>query len=318
MIMQMMAVMIISSLMITIRVMAFRNSKLPYNNWIPKQRLIKENKLRMYPEEVVDTYQLYDREKVVVDTQFQIIGARVLQKKYDIGSGSISWESEYRLFLQKPNEHKSNDEYVVKAWQTYDWCYSGYCSATEGFCDDPVKLGYDDKVGTLHYIPKVPTVVRRKHGLYKGEHNGDTTWETIDGVPVLVVDAVGCGGSYYPEGTCTLNESLFHKTPRLLETPDGKLKRQLYVFYGPSRMGKSFLASHLDSDMNCYETDGEKEVPEENLIEHNVIIVGNKHPNQLEQVQDILSRQAATRPEVEIIWVGFQPNSPVSSSSLSL
>jgi hypothetical protein len=151
------------------------------------------------------------------------------------------------------------------------------------------------------------------------------------------------GDSYYPMGSVTFNEDLFNKTCRLLEvkhppkitsadtseffTHDivGKpssdimtmlghgrsgarsdIKRQVYVFYGPSCTGKSFLSSKFFR-LRVYETDQEAELPD-NLIDHSVIVVGNRHPGQLLLVKTTL---AGCGDSVEVIWINFSRECPV-------
>ena len=75
----------------------------------------------------------------------------------------------------------------------------------------------------------------------------------------------------------TLNIEKFKKTPRHKE------KRPVWIFVGPSNIGKSFIASRCE--LISYETDMCAELPEELVAD--IIVLGNKYKFDIEDIKSI-------------------------------
>lgn len=79
----------------------------------------------------------------------------------------------------------------------------------------------------------------------------------------------------------TFSEEAFKPTARFKSIP------QVYVFHGPSGIGKSYLGMHLES-LSVYETDKDIKLPD-NLNEYEVIILGNRSGFTLNDVKQKLT-----------------------------
>lgn len=272
---------------------------------------------------------------------FCLLGVNVEMVKNTSDDHGSQWMPVYTVYLRTTDEYNVSHKVVITA--EYHSCSSGWCASTTGRCSDPE---YVERVGQLHYIPKSDLIISliRYNSDKKcmSEYWDDTLIVTSDEVVVFNISRNG-GDPYYPMGSVTFNEDLFNKTCRLLEvehppavpsadtaefftrdivgkTPSGimgmlvlgnsgarsDIKRQIYVFYGPSCTGKSFMSSKLES-LPVYETDQKAELPDD-LIDHSVIVVGNRYPGQLLLVKTAL---AGCGDSAEVIWINFSRECPV-------
>ena len=202
----------------------------------------------------------------------------------------------------------------------YGDCGSGWCSAT--WCKMGEILPIERKsFGPIHYIPK-----RELKGQFVENHKDyfDTMFILNDGTPVVSISLVGCD-DYYPKGFCDINNDLFKQTKRFEKTsftspiqddfqdfqdlqriislppaetmghlavrgvnmskPTQMSKRIIYVFSGASDLGKSTFA--LTSSLKSYDTDIEEKIPD-NVYTYDIIVVGNRFPNQKKVVDSVL------------------------------
>jgi hypothetical protein len=101
------------------------------------------------------------------------------------------------------------------------------------------------------------------------------------------------GDQYYPSGGHTVNEDMLIPLKRGFNSPP------VYVLYGVSGTGKSTLASQLAAE-TVYETDFSAELPD--LTYYSAIVVGNKYPNHLQRVIELVKSAEIQR---QIILVNF-------------
>lgn len=95
------------------------------------------------------------------------------------------------------------------------------------------------------------------------------------------------GNSYYPEGYYTVDFSLFNKTDKYLD------KRVVYIFTGPSGIGKSYLASKLDCSVSVFETDSCPVLPD--VVYADIIVIGKKYGHFLNDISPKLFGQPIVR-----------------------
>lgn len=90
---------------------------------------------------------------------------------------------------------------------------------------------------------------------------------------------------YYPCGSYTIKD-VFNTTPR------HHSNRIVYVFYGPSGVGKSYIADHL-SELSVYDTDCNEALPD--VIYTDVVVVGNKYKHSIDDVTGRLFKEPIVR-----------------------
>ena len=160
------------------------------------------------------------------------------------------------LHLLQPTTY---DKYEVVLWGSEGECGSGWTTATWGH----FKL---NKVNSFTNPPTYncqPTLV----DVAQTEDNIDI--ETLDNV--RVASASYCGNDdYYPSGWYTFNESFFTVSPRAVD------RMKVFVFKGPSAIGKSYLASKFVEGFKVYETDSSNELPTD-MSDYDVVVLGNKY-----------------------------------------
>lgn len=81
-------------------------------------------------------------------------------------------------------------------------------------------------------------------------------------------------------GNISLNSRYFKN----VETIRNSNKRLVWIFYGRSGIGKSYLANYLSDIKSIYETDSSESLP--NYIEDDIIVVGNKYKYSLEDIKE--------------------------------
>ena len=157
-----------------------------------------------------------------------------------------------------------------------DECISGYCTASYGY----IKVKEVDRYNGYQYraikelvIPDILPETKTKD--YSNE--------------VFTLSYNG-GDKYYPSGGYTVNMYLFEKTIRAKE------KRPVWLFYGNSNLGKSFLSDKMIY-LTKYETDSNKELP--TTITESIIVVGNKYKFTIDDIKNRIFG------EYELILVNF-------------
>lgn len=212
----------------------------------------------------------------------KILGMRI-EKFIDTADYNTPEEFENtRYFIYGRGE---NDKlYEIKLFEHEGMCFSGWTTATRGYAEYKI-------------IDKIPPFTHKaKNNLFieglldqlkKKEIHNEVFKVSHDG-----------GNQYYPDGYVIVDLNFFEKSIRHID------KRPVWVFYGESNLGKSFLSSKLQN-LRVYETDSNEELPE-NLYE-DIIVVGNKYPfTQMEIVDSIQGN-------VEIIFVFFSDDTVIKT-----
>lgn len=171
----------------------------------------------------------------------------------------------------------SYDIYDFSFWTEDGWCGSGWTTATWG-CYGFTKCANKHIPMTFNYVYVKPdkTVlldIDSDGGLIADLDNnnfGDVrhVYDSF-GKPIISVNYDG-GDSYYPCGGAFINESYFRK----VRGTDG-VRRKVFIFIGPSGVGKSYLTAKLigENDHDLFDTD-EQEINEDTTITATYIVVG--------------------------------------------
>jgi hypothetical protein len=159
----------------------------------------------------------------------------------------------------------------------YGECGSGYCGA------EWIKQGRKKQVlslGTLHYIPK---------GKLEIDYFITSDY---DGNDYFILYENDC--AYYPGANIQI------KFENWIDTKRGKEKKQIYIFKGPSAIGKSYIAN--STNLTVFETDGQ---PLDELnVSYDIIVIGNKHNY---TTKNIISKfKDENIKDIEFILVGFK------------
>ncbi len=187
----------------------------------------------------------------------KVIGIRKRIEVQTSGEHGSSEETQYDIIFKEGKQLK-----MITAENHYGDCYSGWTSANYGEFSEIQNI---KEIGTLHYVPK-----------YK-----DMVINVIDEFFIIsnygnIAENNGYGGdNYYPSGKSWIYEDLF------VETNRNSNKRHVYVFTGPSKIGKSHLAH--SSSFKVYETDSNAKLPKD-LNNYEIIVIGNKYPFSVAEV----------------------------------
>ena len=169
---------------------------------------------------------------------------------------------------------KDNQKYSKKFAIEEGMCGSGYCGA-EWLHESPEER--INNFGTLHFIPNISINIDE----LKTDYGGNELFCIYEN-----------DDDYYPGATINIKFNNWTKTNR------EKDKKQIYVFSGPSAIGKSFIAHK--TDLNVYETDIKPLLPE-NLNKYDIIVIGNKYCFEFSEIKSKLDLEL-----VEIIQVEFK------------
>jgi len=170
--------------------------------------------------------------------------------------------------------------YSRKFFLEHGMCYSGYCGS-EWIHENSETTEFESRedVGPLHYVPKGNLNLEYFHTEYDGNEYF-TFYEGTD--------------SYYPSATLDIKFDMW------IETKRAKAKKQVYIFAGPSAIGKSFIAG--SSSLNVYETDSSNELMM--TLDNDIVVLGNKYPYLTSDIQDYYDLKY--KGLVELILVGFK------------
>jgi len=204
--------------------------------------------------------------------KFLLIGA---SNKLYMGIGCRGHNCDFEYYdkqMEKVYLHlldvDTKDKHELVMWGSEGQCGSGWTTASWGHFTF-------DKVDSFTNPPSMfiePTMV-------VVEKNEDSIEVLLDGFvsddkddhsnTIAYCNYCGCD-DYYPNGWYTFNKDLFTVSPRAVD------RMKVYVFKGPSAIGKSYLASQFKDTFKVYETDSSKELPT-NLSAYDVVVVGNKY-----------------------------------------
>lgn len=238
-------------------------------------------------------------------SNLRLIGFRTEERLETCSFGEKTMPTHIFLF-------ESNDQFF-KLVVTLFWgeCMSGWCAAT--WC----KIGNMDPIdrtdfGPIHCIPSEVIVGTLTLSASEVDYKKD------DGIVVVECDSIG-GDSYYPSGYCEINLDLFETIGEVIsefpseedhtrelqpyeimgllavgrstQVPRSSV-RVIYVFSGPSDLGKSTLAIH--TDLSSYDTDQAEQIPAD-VYKYDIIVIGNRFSDHEEKVWSILDKKLETK-----------------------
>lgn len=170
----------------------------------------------------------------------------------------------------------------IALYETNGSCSSGYCNASWGEYD----VNWVEEFGGYTHSPNKNIEFSMEFTFDRKDYKwvpAILSFGSCDGYGIEVDNvfwANGDGGDcYYPGGTVYVNEDLFTPNSRYIGKPF------VYIFYGDSATGKSFLSGKLknSNEYIVYETDTHNALPEK--IEAEIIVVGNKYNIDLNDVK---------------------------------
>lgn len=180
----------------------------------------------------------------------------------------------------------TGDIYDFSFWTDEGWCGSGYTTASWG-CYDFSKCENKHIPMIFNYAYRRPD----KTVLLDLDSDGnpqvdetDNAWGNIvrvydsAGNPIIEVNDDG-GDEYYPCGGVSLYKSYWR---RIRGTDE--IRRKVFVFTGPSAIGKSYLVSKLAGDSDMFFDTDEKGIIGDTVITATYIVIGQKRPYSLEDV----------------------------------
>ena len=201
-------------------------------------------------------------------------GAEVLamRKEYYVGieAGDEAFDEvrctskKYSILVKGTNGYK----YVIRLSGHGGWCGSGWTTAS--YADLEVEHFYDH-FGPFTHIPKHPSE--------------KLTFETLDTehyelkVESNYFSYSDDGDGYYPWASFSVNEDLFSELPRSFK------ERPVWIFRGPSALGKSTLGMDLSAQgREVYETDSSASLPD--VIYADVIVLGGKYSFTIDEIKE--------------------------------
>ena len=164
-------------------------------------------------------------------------------------------------------------------------CPSGYCNSTFG--EGTLTIAKTQRSFT--HIPIHPLYIdveiaeevdweNWKNNLDVTDDDDYCSAQEFKILPNNILDVSVYGGDdYYPDGYVYVNEELFRSNNRYSEKPF------IYIFYGDSSLGKSYLGDMLSSEKSVYETDSNENLPDD--LNYEIIVVGNKHHYSIEEIR---------------------------------
>ena len=158
----------------------------------------------------------------------------------------------------------------LNLYVTYRECSSGYTGASFGHWEWEY---YTRK--PFSYVPKTgPIEVEIEEE--KEEENCCILVKYEDDI-IASADDIG-GDKYYPAGGIYLKKDFFEPTARTMP------KRPVWIFKGPSGLGKSTLAA--ETDKKVFETDAVEQLPNEIMAD--IVVIGNKRQYTFETIKQSL------------------------------
>ena len=218
--------------------------------------------------------------------KLRIVGMNIIKF---VGEGVEGHNCDFEFFPEIQEKH------ILYGIGKYDTKYSIELNQAEGICGS----GWTTDSHAWFKIREVQSFpgfsFRPKEGLISIEIDPKNPEDGDYGIFDISFDG---GDIYYPCGGYHVRMDNF--TPiRGLEGPEN-IKRKVYIFKGPSTIGKTFLAANLlDANLSVFETDSEEALPEEIL--EDIIVLGNKHNYSLEEVKE----RVFAKEESDIIVVDF-------------
>lgn len=204
----------------------------------------------------------------MVANQYKIIGLKVHKYNGQILVGSNcefeKVDKELKMYIFCLRDIKSDKKFELELYVRYDECYSGWCVATFGEHEF-------NEVDTFGGLTHVPNNINDNSLLI------DYDFDMKDFKCKYFSYSYDGGDDFYPCGSVNVNLSLFKSTKRGFDSPP------IWIFYGKSNLGKSFIAHKLD-DLTIFETDSYDVLPEK--IRADVIVIGNKHNYTVDSIKN--------------------------------
>ena len=182
---------------------------------------------------------------------------------------------------------KDDTKYELELYEDYGECYSGWTIAQWGYFN----FTKVENFGALTHCPKKDLNTKIIFDPESKEEDYQCEWFSI---------SENGSDKYYPCGSVGVNMDKFNSTSR------GFDKHPVWIFYGNSNLGKSFL-SHQIKDMNVFETDAYDKLPD--VINNDIVVVGNKHGYALEDVRKRINGQ--------VITVHFNTNHKIKNKNIN-
>jgi hypothetical protein len=173
----------------------------------------------------------------------------------------------------------SYDKYEVVLWGSEGECGIGWTTASWGH----------SSLNKVNSFTNPPTYNCQPILVDVAQTEDNIEVETLDNVRVASASYWGAD-KYYPNGWYTFNESIFTVSPRAVD------KMKVFVFKGPSAIGKSYLASKFVDEFKVYETDCSSELPSD-MNDYDVVVLGNKY-----EFPELVELLEATR---DVVMVNF-------------
>ena len=224
---------------------------------------------------------------------FTLVGLRVelaLIRLCECENGDFTyfWEigPHYVLLLELNHEL-----YEMKIWTDMSECYSGRYEAVIGYLRfRRVKHFHGkthlpvDRAATVDITFSRPVGHLDEDEIWTEDEFVQDESENDDGYFSFSTDG---GDKYYPSGDVEISMEKFtvDHNPRLMD------KRPVWIIYGNSALGKSYIASYLQ-DLEVFETESVNELPE---ITAAVIVLGNRSNFTLEDVMANVPFREQTR-----------------------
>lgn len=219
--------------------------------------------------------------------------------------GKLEYEPEemikYHLLMTDPLGYR----FDLSLWQVYGPCPSCYTISTYGKLE--IKM-ISNKIIPFTHLPKQKIELKgeiefndktEQYELYiEDKNNKDFRRVDIHDVNEKVENNlfsfVPFDDPWYPEGWVSVNLDLFEEVYR------SPKKRPVWIFYGPSGLGKTTIGSFIENK-KIFETDSVNDLPD--IITEDIIIIGNRSKKDPDDMINNIKERLFGEPE--IILVGF-------------
>lgn len=214
--------------------------------------------------------------------EYLLVGA---SKQLYMGLGCMGHNCDFKYYdkqMEKVFLHlldsTTYDKYEAVLWGTEGQCGSGWTTASYGHFEFSRVDNFTNPM-TYQCEPTLVDVDKTEDSITIKTNDNTIASAEYDG-----------GDSYYPSGWYSFNESFFNVSPRAVS------RMKVFLFKGPSGIGKSYIASQFKDTFKVYEIDSSKDLPED-LATYDVVVLGNKH-----EFPELVELLQATR---DVVTVDF-------------
>lgn len=188
--------------------------------------------------------------------------------------------------------------YELSLWEEEGECPSGWCVAKWGH----LYLNKVTKFAGKTHVPIddnliIDLQIKNENGNnMQVDSSSEESSYLNDNINNKVFSFSRNGGDHwYPFGYANVYLNMFKE----LENSRSKEKRLVWLFYGASGSGKTYLSANL-RDLDSYETDSSDKLPDS--IISPIIVIGNKYNHTIDEIKTRIFDLENT----EIILVNFQ------------